>query len=75
MPFKLIEFVEQFRIGTFLITLNQLEKTGSIGKGFIPLEIKKLNSTFDTRNRSRFLAPFFHDRIWRSAYIPMCIDK
>ena len=32
---KLFEFLEQFMIGNFLITLTQLEKTGSIGKYFI----------------------------------------
>ena len=39
MPFKLFEFLEQFMIGAFLITLTQLEKPGSSGKVFIPLEI------------------------------------
>ena len=37
--FKLFEFLEQFMIGAFLITLTQFEKTGSTGKVFIPLEI------------------------------------
>ena len=40
MPYKLFKFLEQFMIGAFLITWNQLEKTRSIGKVFIPLEIK-----------------------------------
>ena len=44
MPSKLFELLEEFMIGAFLITLTQLKKTGSIGKVFIPLEIKKLNS-------------------------------
>ena len=39
MPLKLFEFLERSVIGAFLVTLNQLEKTGSIGKVFIPLEI------------------------------------
>ena len=39
MLFKLFEFQERFTIGAFLITLTQLEKTGSTGKVFIPLEI------------------------------------
>ena len=39
MPFKRFEFLEQFMIGAFLTTWTQLEKTGSIGKVFIPLEI------------------------------------
>ena len=43
-------------IGNFLITLTQLEKTESKGKAFILLEIDKLNSTFEARNRSRFFA-------------------
>ena len=39
MPFKLFEFLERFMNGAFLITLTQLEKTGSTGEVFIPLEI------------------------------------
>ena len=39
MPFKLFEFLEKFMIDVFLITWTQLEKTGSIGKVVIPLEI------------------------------------
>ena len=39
MPFKLFVILEQFLTGTVLITLTQLEKTGSTGKDFIPLEI------------------------------------
>ena len=74
----------------FLITITQIEKTGSTGIIFIPLEIENLNSTFETRNRSRFQR-HFHVRIWRvlftslsadefqlnskSAYIPKCIHK
>ena len=58
MPFKLFEFLERYMTGAFLITITQPEKTGSIGKVFIPLEIKKLNSTFEIRNLSRFLRHF-----------------
>ena len=29
MPFKLFEFLERYMIGAFMITLTQLEKTGS----------------------------------------------
>ena len=36
----LLEFLEQFMIGAFLITLLQLRKTRSTGKVFIPLESK-----------------------------------
>ena len=39
MPFSPFEFLEQFVISTFLITLTQFEKTGEKGKVFIPLEI------------------------------------
>ena len=39
MSFKLFEFLEGFMIGAFLITLTQLEKTGSTLEVFIPLEI------------------------------------
>ena len=38
MPFKLFDFLEQFIVGAFLITITQLEKTGSTGEVFIPLE-------------------------------------
>ena len=39
MPFKLFEILEQFMMGAFVITLTQLERTGSTAKVFIPLEI------------------------------------
>ena len=39
MPFELFEFLERFMIGASLIILTQLEKPGSTGKVFIPLEI------------------------------------
>ena len=39
MPFRLFEFLERFTIAAFLIKLIQLEKTGSTGEVFIPLEI------------------------------------
>ena len=32
------DFLERFMIAAFLITVTQLEKTGSTGKIFIPLE-------------------------------------
>ena len=44
--------------------LTQLEKTGSIGKVLISLEIEKSNSIFETRNCSTFLLCHFHVRIW-----------
>ena len=90
MPFQLFEFLERFMIGAFLITLTQLEKTGSTSKVYIPPEILNLNSTFVTRNRSRFSC-HFRVHIWRvlftspsadefqlnfkNAYIPKCIHK
>ena len=37
MALVLFEFVEQFLMYTFLLKLNQFEKTGSIGTTFIPL--------------------------------------
>ena len=75
--------------GAFLITFAQLEKTGSTGKVFIPLEILKFNSTFETRNRSLFFAPFPHFYLGvlftsrsaefqlnsKNAYISKCIHK
>ena len=54
--FKKIDAVSALRIsrtiydkiyGAFLTTFTQLEKTGSTGKVFIPLESKKINSTFE----------------------------
>ena len=51
MNFKHSEFHEKFMIDTFLINLIQFEKTGSIGKAFIPLENLKTKIYF----RSRFL--------------------
>ena len=48
MPFKLFEFLEQLMIVTFLITQAQLEKTGSIGRVFIPLGNLKIK--FHIRN-------------------------
>ena len=39
MSFKLFEFLDRFMIGIFFKTLTQLEKTGSTGEIFIPLEI------------------------------------
>ena len=39
MPFKLFEFLERFITGAFLITLTQLETTGSTAKVFTQLEI------------------------------------
>ena len=74
MPFKLFQFLEQLMIGAFLITLTQLEKTGSIGKVFIPLEIYILNSIFEIRNRSNFLR-HFHVRIWRVLLTSLSADE
>ena len=42
MPFRLLEILEQYMIGAFLITCTQLEKTGSIVEVFIPLGHLKL---------------------------------
>ena len=39
MPFKLSEFLERFMTDAFVVTLTQLEKTGSTGKVLIPMEI------------------------------------
>ena len=38
MSFNLFEFLQQFMIGAVLMTLTQLEKTGSTDKVFIPQE-------------------------------------
>ena len=37
MALKLFEFGEQFMMDTFLLNINQFEKTGSKGKTFISL--------------------------------------
>ena len=74
MPFKPFEFLEQFMTGTFLITLTQLEKTGSTVKAFITLEIYKLNFTVETRNRSRFLR-HFNVCIWRVLFTSLSADE
>ena len=69
MPFKLFEIIERFMIGAFLITLNQLQKTESTSKVFIPLEIQKLNSTFKTGNHSRVFVPFPRSHLESATYI------
>ena len=45
---KVIEFLDQFMIATFLIKLTEFEKTGSIGKFLIPLGNSK--TKFHNRN-------------------------
>ena len=50
MPFKLFEFLERFMIGAFLITLFQLEKTGSTDKFLFSWKFKN-SIPFETRNR------------------------
>ena len=49
MPCKLFELLARFMTSAFLMKLTQLEKIGSTDKVFIPLEIYKLNSTFETK--------------------------
>ena len=56
--FKLFEFLEQFMIYTFVITLIQLEKSGSTGKVFFYAWNLKIKNTFETKNRSRFFSRF-----------------
>ena len=88
MPFKLLEFLERFMNGAFLITLTQLEKSGSTAKVFIPLEILKL-IPLSKLEIVHVFSRHFHVPIWRvllpslsaddfelnskSAYIPKCI--
>ena len=69
MRFKLFDRLEQFMTGAFWIKWTQIEKTGSIGNVFIPLEIYKLNSTFETRNRSRFFAPIPRSYLESAIYV------
>ena len=68
MAFKLFEFLEQFMTGAFLITLTQFEKTGSTGKVLFRWKPKKLNSTFETKNRSRTFAPFARSYLEKAIY-------
>ena len=74
MPFKLFEFLKQFMIGAFLITISQLEKPGSTGKILIPQEFSNFNTTFETRNRLRFLR-HFHVRIWRVLFTSLSAEE
>ena len=46
MALKLFEFVEQFMMDTFMLTLTQFEKTGSIGETFISLGYLIINFHF-----------------------------
>ena len=55
MALKLVEFLEQLMMDTFLLKLTQFEKTGSISKTFISLGYLINNSIFEIRSRSRFL--------------------
>ena len=72
MPF---ECLEQFMISAFLIKLTQLEKTRSTGKVFIPLEIIKLNSTFQTKIVHEFLRHFYLRCIWRVLFTQLSADE
>ena len=38
-------------------------------KFFIPLEVYKLNTTFETRNRSRFIQPFPRSYLKSAIYV------
>ena len=42
----LFKFLEQFMTGAFLITLTQLEKTGSTGKSFYSAKNPKIKFHF-----------------------------
>ena len=79
MPFKLFEFPEQFMICGFLITLTQLDKTGSIDKVFIPLEIIHVFlGHFQFSIWRALFTPLSADEFQlnsKSAYIPQCINQ
>ena len=45
-------------IDNFAITLTQFEKSGSMGKLFIPVEILKLIFSLETKVYTRFYSPF-----------------
>ena len=46
MTLELFQFVEQFKMDTFLLKLTQFEKSGSIGKTFISLRNLIINFHF-----------------------------
>ena len=54
MALNLFEFLEQFMIDTFLITLTRFEETGSIGKIFISVGNKKTNFHFQKQKSIMF---------------------
>ena len=69
MPFKFFEFLERFMTVAFLITLTQLEKTGSTGRVLFRSKILKINSTFETRSFSRFFAQFPRSYLEKANYV------
>ena len=52
MTLKFFELQEESMIGTFVLKLTQIKKTGSIGKLFIPLE--NVQSKIHFRNKKLF---------------------
>ena len=50
MALKLFEFLEQFKIDTFLRKLTQFGKTGLIGKFFVSLRLRNPRMKFHFRN-------------------------
>ena len=62
MPFKLFDFLERFMIGAFLITLTQIDKTGSTIKVIVLLENKKVVFTiFCTISTFVFAECYLHN--------------
>ena len=53
MALKLFGFVEQFMMDTFVLKLNQVKKTGSIGKTIISLGNLIIN--FQFRNQKSII--------------------
>ena len=74
MALNLFEFLEQFIIDILLIKNTQFEKTGSKCTAFIPLEIKKINSTLKLEIVHVF-SRHFHVRIWRVLFTSLSTDE
>ena len=58
MALKLLKFVEQFMMDTFLLKLTQFEKTGSIGISFISLGNLIINFQFRNEKFIKFFVNF-----------------
>ena len=74
MPFKLSEFLERFMTDAFVVTLTQLEKTGSTGKVLNPMEILTLNCALKLEVVHE-ISHHLHVRIWRVLFTSLSADE